>query len=644
MKNKKLLFVLIPVLIVVLVLIAGVVYLKLNSSPEKIFKNSITKVFSLIEPKKEDYSTVKGTMSFTASVESENEEMQEIKTMLEGSNIAVDMQADTANMLINENINVTLNNENLLNAAILLQDEKGYVYLKDYLDKYLELPEETLDYSELSDLYKKSATLNQNLLMDAIEEELIRAISNQNLLQEGATLVLDGQETKVTASTLSLKGIEYVTFFRGFLENLKLNQNFQIALGDYKEDVLEALNSMHSDMEADEDVTFNFTIYTKGFLNEFVGVSGKVLADDYYQGYAEIEILKHNDGKYEFISYEGQRAEAIITVDNKKENKDKGTATITITADEEQYTFVYNYEKQGNQLSFTLSTEFEGVGLSISGNTVENGNNIKGNMVISVQEETFGKANLNYAYDFTYGVQIQKVDTENSVLIDELSEEDQTTFITNFENSDAYDFLKPIVKSITEMMILDYAQDAVQNVSNNLPEVTYDGYTVKYNVPESFEVSEYSSKDHKMYMDENYNSINVTINYDSVDTYMKELEDEYVLTSSFYENQKISDIKSMNINGKEYKLRTITYKDEYGSYANLYFAYELDDEYCYTVEVESEGGNISMDTIKYFLDVTVEEDNINNMVNQLEQSTDDRRQDVISGLSGLNIKKMIKIA
>lgn len=608
MKNKKLLFILIPVLIVVLVLIAGVVYLKLNSSPEKIFKNSITKVFSMIDTSNEDYSTVKGTMNFTASVDANSEiddgeldmmenKLQAIEELLEPFNIEVNMEVDTTNMVVNENLNVKYNNESLINAAIIMQDEKGYVYLKDYLDKYLELPKEEMDYSELSDLYKKSATLNQNLLMNAIEEELIRTISNQNLLQEGTTLVLDGQETKVTASTLSLKGIEYVTFFRGFLENLKLNQNFQIALGDYKEDVLEALNSMYTDMEADEDVTFNFTIYTKGFLNEFVGVSGKVLADDYYQGYAEIEILKHNDGKYEFISYEGQRAEAIITVDNKKESKNKGTATITMTADEEQFIATYKYEKQGKQTSFVLSTEIEGVILSFSGNATEDGKNVKGNFMISVQEETLGKANLNCAYDFTYGVQVQKVNTQNAVLIDELSEEDQTTIMTNLQNS-------PLYQLIEQSGLLDTTKD--YNSDYDEPHLSAFAYTIKYNVPQGFEACEDDSSSYEKYIDDDYNSIYVAMYWESVDSYLNNLDDSYILTSIFYENQKISDIKSMNINGKEYKFRTITYNDEYGSYINLYFAYELDDEYCYVVEVESEGGNISMDTIKNFLDVTVE--------------------------------------
>ena len=86
---------------------------------------------------------------------------------------------------------------------------------------------------------------------------------------------------------------------------------------------------------------------------------------------------------------------------------------------------------------------------------------------------------------------------------------------------------------------------------------------------------------------------------------MRDLDDTYIMTSEYYEDQKISDVRSYTVNGIEYKLRTITYNDGYSSYANLYFAYELDDEYCYVVEVESEGGNISMDIIKNFLDIDI---------------------------------------
>lgn len=181
-------------------------------------------------------------------------------------------------------------------------------------------------------------------------------------------------------------------------------------------------------------------------------------------------------------------------------------------------------------------------------------------------------------------------------MIDELSEEDQTTLMTNLQNSPLYQLIEQFASS-------DFELDSL----NSEPQISYDGFTVKYNVPESFEVSESDSDEEKLYVDDNYNSIYVSIvKYNPANMYMQNLEETYILSSSLYENQKISDIKNMNINGKEYKLRTITYNDDNSSYVDLYFAYELGDEYCYVVQVSSEGGNISMDTIKNFLNVTVE--------------------------------------
>ena len=609
MRNKKLLFILIPVIIVVLALVAGIVFLSLNSSPEKIFKNSVSQVFGMFETTEEQYSTMKGTMNLTANIESDDEDVQALNMMLGGASVGVDMQVDATNMVVNENLNIKYNNESLLNASILLQDEKGYVYLPDWLNKYLELPEENMEYSELTEYYDKIATLDQDALMEAIEKELIVAISNEKLVQEKTTVLLNGQEVKVTASTLSLKDAQINAFYSNLFNNLKNNEKFQVALGAYKDEVLAAIGEMMQEMEDTEDIEFIFTIYTKGFLNEFVGISAKAI-NSYYEETIGINIVRHSEGKYEFVAYdeyEEEREEVLkVTVEDKKESKNKGTATITITVDGEQLVLLYKYETQGDQTTFTLSTEIEGVTFAIFGNAVENGNNVKGNFVISLQEETMGKVNLNCAYDFTYGVQVQKVDTTNAVLIDELSEEDQTTLMTNLQNSTLYQIIEQVGLFDEEDDYYYTDSDEDYYSDYNEPQVSYDGYTVKYSIPEGFEASEYSSEDYKMYMDDNYNSINVTINWDTLDSYMRDLDDSYVLTSEYYENQKISDARTYTVNGKEFQLRTITYNDEYGTYVDLYFAYELDDEYCYVVEVECEDGNISMDTIEKFLNIDVE--------------------------------------
>lgn len=616
MRNRKLLYALIPLIIVVVILIVGVIFLILNSKPEKIFETSISKIFEMIETEQEQFTSMKGIMNLTANIESEDEDIQTLNEMLESSNIGLNMEIDTKNMIINESASVTFNNESLLNAIILLQDQKGYVYLKDWLDKYLQIPEDDFKDIDLTEYYNKLKTLDLDGIMEAIKEQLTTSILAQELVQENTTVILNGEETKVTASVLSLKGEERTTFTKDLLSNLKENEKFQTSLGSFKDDIISGINKsiqilnkkenfadnmqneelLNEIKDIENNREFKFIIYTKGFLNEFVGVSIQQI-DYKYTRTDGIDLLKHNKEKYELVSYttsELARQDNLnLVIENKKEDKNKGTATIIITVDEEQLIVTYNYEIQGNQTTFILATEIEGVGLTVSGNVIENGKNIKGNITASVQEESFGKVNMDCNYDFTYDIEIQKVNVGNAVLIDELSEEDQTTFMTNFQNSSLYQLIEQIGLLDSGLEIFDE------------PEVTYDGYTVKYTVPENFEISEYSSEDYKMYMDDNYNSVYVMIESDLVDDYMNDLDNEYVLTSNFYKNQKISETRNYPVNGKEYKFRTITYSDEFGSYVDLYFAYGLDDEHCYIVEIESEGGNISRNTIENFLDVTV---------------------------------------
>lgn len=591
MKNKKILFILIPIILIVLILIAGVVYLKINGTPKKIFKKTISSAFEIFETSEEQYSTMKGTMNLTASIESDNEEIQAISTMLKEANIGLNMEVDTSNMVVNENINVTYSNKSLLNATAILQDEKGYVYLPDWLDKYLEIPQEYMGDSNLTETSGKIATLDQKALMEAVEEEVIKTISQKEFTQN--------KNGKVKISTLSLSQQQFFALCKELLENLKQNEKFKSSLGDYKEDIIEGINNIIielEDTEYDEDYSAVISIHTKGLLNKFTGFSIELKdGEDVVSGIiATIEKQNYEVTLYE--QYDGEKTELVkIKVEDKKENKNKGTTKITVTAQEEDFVIVCNYETQKDQTTFEASTEIEGLKVIASGNVVKNGKNYKGNLILTAEESELGKINLNCAYDFTYGVEVQKVDVGNAVIINELNEKDQETLVTNLQNSVLYNFIEQ--SGLLEGNIA---------TGSDKPEVTYDGYTVKYTVPDNFEASTYNSEEMKTYRDDNYNIITVSIDYDTVDDYTKDLEKEYNLTSSLYKNQKISETKTYIVNGKEYKLRTITYEDDYGTYVDLYFAYKLDDEYCYVVEVETEGGNISMDTIEYFLDATVE--------------------------------------
>lgn len=590
MKNKKILFILIPIILIVLILVAGIVFLKLNGTPKRIFKRTISTAFEIFETE-EQYTTMKGTMNLSASIESDNEEMQEINTILKEANIGLNMEADIDNMVVNENFNVTYENKSLLNATAILQDEKGYVYLPDWLNKYLEVPQEYMEYSNFTEYSEKMATLDQSALMEAIEKELIKTISQKEFTQN--------KNGKETVSTLDLSHQELLELCKELLKNLKQNEKFNSSLGDYKEDIIASINDMIielQDAEYSESYRAIISIHTKGLLNKFTGFSIELKEDDDVITGIITTIGKQNYEVTLYEQYNGERIELVkVKVDDKKENKNKGTTTITVTAEEEEFVIVCNYETQRNQTTFEASTEIEGVKAMISGNVTKNGKNYKGNLIFAVEQSEFGKINLNCAYDFTYGVEIKKADVSNAVLIDELDEEDKESLVTNLQNSLLYEFIEQS----------GLLEGNIGTVSDKL-EVTYDGYTVKYTIPYDFEASTYNSEEEKTYIDDNYNLVTVCINNDATDIYMKNLEEEYNLNSSLYTNQQISETKTYTVNDKEYKFRTITYDNEYGSYVDLYFAYELADEYCYVVKVETEGGDISMNTVEYFLDITVE--------------------------------------
>lgn len=599
MKNKKILAILMPVILIVIVLIAGFVFITLNSSPEKIFRASIGHVVNMFEDKEEEYETVKGTMNLSANIESEQEQMQVINNLLDKLNIGINMEADTKNIVVNENINITYDNQNLLNVTAILQDEKAYLYLQDWLDKYLEIPRENLDYSEIAEYQEKAKTIDVNKIIESVGKELTNEIAKQKLMQEKTTINLNGTETKVTASILELKGNEIVTFAKEFVENLKQSETFQNALGAYKQEIMEALSKMTFNTEDfNQDAEFRFTIYTKGLFNQFAGISCQAVDYNNDNEVIGLDLFRHNKEKFElsnYTIYNNQRKNEIsLTVENKKESKNKGTTTITIGNDDEKFTIVCNYEKQENITTFEVNTEIENVKFTVFGRYEENDKNIKGNLTLAfdIQENT--KINLKCDYDFSYGVQVQKTDVQNSALIEELSEEEQEELTTNIQNSLIYRII-----------------DAL-NIENLLPArvndnwtVKTDGYTVQYTVPDNFTASSYSTEDMKMYTDENFNSVYVYIEKDTVDGYMAGLDNEYVLKSNLYNNQQITDVQKYNVNGRDYSYRIIRYNDEYSLHANLYFAYEIGNDYCYVVEVELENGDISMDIIREFLDINL---------------------------------------
>lgn len=628
MRKNKLLYILIPIIIILVALLGGFIYLKLNSSPKKIFTRTISKVFETLDVKQEKYTTLKSKVELSGSIESneENEEIEEISDILEDSKIVLSSEVDIQNLLVNQNIEVVYNGENFINTTMLLQDQKIYFAFKEWFDKYIERTSlEEDDIAEIKNFTNNLETLDLNLLVDVIKEEFIKKLQEQEYTKESTNLYLDGKETKVTKSSLKLSEEQTVTFIKELLENLKQNENFKNALGTYKEEIIESIDEILENVpteDFDEDTKICFSIYTKGLFNKIVAVDFTV--ETLEEVAAGIEFIKKSEERYELNVYENDeetREELIkVIIDNKKENKNKGTMLISITSGEETIEFTYKYEVKNEETIFELSTNIEDTSLTVSGNTIKRDNSYNGNFTVLVKTSEYGTIEFNCLYNLEYNAKIEKVDVSNSTTIDEISEEDMQTLMTNMQKSKFYEIIEEFMGSIEEenenTKILEnqleiQTNEAINNVFAGLsgmsaaPIVTRAGQTVEYKLPNGFEESSYSSEDWKHYSDENYNEIYVSIEKETVEEYLKELEDEYVLTSEYYTDQELSGIDTYGVEDKIYKYRSIVYKDSYATYCNLYFAYELKNGYIYVVEVKTENGNISLDDINEFLKITM---------------------------------------
>ncbi len=136
--------------------------------------------------------------------------------------------------------------------------------------------------------------------------------------------------------------------------------------------------------------------------------------------------------------------------------------------------------------------------------------------------------------------------------------------------------------------------------------VTEYGYKVKYNMPKGFEASSVNDDDFKIYHSDD---LDVTISnyWDSKEERFEDIEfdKEYYEKSDYYKNVKLSDEKTIKVNGKEFVYRELSYESSYSKYYEATVCYQLDDDHVYRVEYEKSGNPITEDELKLFLDITI---------------------------------------
>lgn len=589
--NKKMWKIIVPIVLIIAILVGVIIYSAIAKSPKNIFLKAVDAAFKTTEL--EDYNSVKAKVELSGSIESDDYEVQEVNDIISALKLIASVEMDQEKEIFKGNVVVENDGESLVNADAILQDNTMYLYSMDFFDKYLMIPDEYMEESgvEISEIFNSAEELDidSKTINKELKEAIKKELKTKEFTQEKVEIELDGENKKVTKSTLSLTDEEFVEAIKNITEDLSKNEKFLKAFGEEnKDEIKDLLDELVDVLDEAVDslsgeLTIDISIYTKGITQSFAKFDIAMYSKE-EKACMGIEVVKENKEEYTIRALYSEttakleKAEEVMTIEikNEKENKNKGklTAKLKVIDNIASATLELDYEKNKGDLKLKVSADDTTV-------------------------------NINLKYEVEYDAKVTKVDVGNSVSIDDLTDEDNETMENNLENSNLYKFMED--NGLIEEEVIEPATQTTQTTDNMT--ISSYGKSVKYSVPAGFTPSSYNSESYKYYSNSNFDSVSLSIRWQTADEYMESLEDSYILETDLYTNQKVSDVQEVTVGTNTFKTRKITYTYEgytNVNYVDTYYCYSLGSDYCLTIEVKSKEGQLdSADKIKEFLTIQV---------------------------------------
>ena len=320
-------------------------------------------------------------LELSAQLEGKNAEIKMVNSVLSDIKLKLTTQIDQKQKIANTNLIATYDNDEVINVSSFIQNDSLYVYLKDIYSKYIEIDED-IDFSQV---FKEASDLEtaEKILKD-MKIILLDAVKDKEVTQEKVEL----NDKNVTKSTIKLNATEILDITEKVLK--KINEYSTL---EEIEDMLDDIK--YEKKYIDEDsIEIEVSIYSKGIKNDIVK--------------AEI-IITNNE------------SEEVVVIDINKESDNITTMRVLL-----------------NQNSTKVSKAKEIIEITIEKTDKNNG-------IVTLKIEDVGitlKINLKYKVD--YNAKVEKADVSNSILAEDITEEDEQEMQKNIEKNE---FLKSIIQS-----------------------------------------------------------------------------------------------------------------------------------------------------------------------------------------------------
>ena len=556
-KGKIILGIILAIIIIAIIALVAVYFL-VFSTPQYIFASTVDSIFNM---KAQTYNTVKSAVTLNGSVQFEDESINEQLTDLENFSINIGSQIDYQNQSEIVDLGLQYEDESVVGARFYFKDGEMYTLLDGLYDDYIKVDLETEQANlmqELLDLTKVQGK-QENLIkaMSIFGNEIKGQISNVGTFEKSTEqMTLNGENKNVTRVSLLFNAQEFSTVVINVCNNLANNNEFIQCFEESPKDALLDIVASLEDGEPSSDDTVRISIYTQGLLNETIGFGLDLNLADNTELSINMNIMKETDDLY----------------------------TVSYTQGD-------NYINGRIEIARAENTE----------------ENQTGDAKITLEVSDLGTMELNMGYAYSYNQAVDEVDTRNSVNAEDLTQEDMNTILENLME-------RPVIGDLMTNII----SSSMNNNSNTLGtttlqnQVSDNSYIVTYEIPTEFMYDSSLSTDSlKSFTTINNNiQASTSIKYYTDDqAYINLVDNNYSIytNNTFYHNVSVSDLQTLSVGNYEFKYKSISYETTTGSVnQSISLWYRLNNEYIYTVDINSIGTTISDDIIMPFLNIQVQ--------------------------------------
>lgn len=580
-KGKKV-AIIVTLILIIAIAAAAVYYFMFYSKPEEIYKRTIQSgIDSLVnnEEKNKDYKTLKAGLKVDFDVDLKDNSIidKKVLDLINKTDVGLEVQTDKEAKQLVVDLQSNYDKKALLNGKVFVNsdDEETYVYAKDYLDKYIEVPMEDEVYESLNQLFEaQNKAVDVKTPMSILKNELVAMIKPEYCSSSKEDITVNGQNVSATKNTIKLNANQFKTEITTLVNNLKSNQNF-INSFEEKETITQALEDILDELDdidlSDEDATIEFNLYTQGFMHDVVKCSVTVNAS--YQA-VTLGVTKNAENNYEIeaLLNNAKIVSGKINIEEKNENEGK--------------------------LTFELNID------------------------------SVGKFAMNLEYSQKFNEEIEKADTKNSVEAEDLSSADQKKLMNNFQKSQLYKLVQSYSNSLltssikpstsSSNSILSNATSSSSILNNKTTKeddikdneiLTYDSKNkITYNIPTGYTVRKTS--DNYKTLEKGNASIRILSKISNKDAYYTSLKanKDSLEKGDLYKDVTLTEMAKTTINGIDFYSATLSYK--YGSSmterSTTYVWTEVSEKYVLDFELR-QTGEITDDELNQVLTIKVED-------------------------------------